>query len=106
MPENLFLQNVIALIWDFDKTLTPLYMQEPLLKHFGVDSRKFWKEVNGIPNFYKQSGLTRVEGDIVYLNHILTYVRSGIFPGLNNELLRKLGKQLEFYQAYQNFSES
>lgn len=103
MPENLFLQNVIALIWDFDKTLTPSYMQEPLLKHFGVDSKKFWREVNGIPNFYKQSGLTRVESDIVYLNHILTYVNSGIFAGLNNELLRELGKQIQFYPGIPEF---
>lgn len=103
MPENLFLQTVIALIWDFDKTLTPSYMQEPLFRHFNVDSKKFWGEVNGIPDFYKHNGLTRVESDIVYLNHILTYVNSGIFPGLNNELLRGLGKQIEFYLGMPEF---
>lgn len=103
MPENLFLQNVIALIWDFDKTLTPTYMQEPLFRHFGVDSNKFWTEVSGIPNFYKQDGLTRVEDDIVYLNHILTYVNEALFPGLNNKLLHELGKELEFYPGLPEF---
>ena len=105
MPENLFVRNVIALIWDFDKTLTPNYMQEPLLEHFGVDGKKFWKEVNGIPKFYKYNGLTRVEDDVVYLNHIITYVNEGIFPGLNNELLRELGKNLEFYPGIPQFLE-
>lgn len=103
MPQNIFKQTVIAIIWDFDKTLIPEYMQEPLLRHFGVDSKKFWREVNGIPSFYKQNGLTRVENDIVYLNHMLTYVNMGIFPGLNNKLLRELGKQLEFYPGIPEF---
>lgn len=103
MPQNLFLQTVIALIWDFDRTLTPEYMQEPLFKHYSVDSKKFWAEVNGIPSFYKQNGLTRVEADIVYLNHILTYVKNGLFSGLNNKTLRELGKQIEFYPGVPEF---
>jgi hypothetical protein len=34
---QLFPQNVIAMIWDFDKTLTPGNMQGPLFRHLGVD---------------------------------------------------------------------
>jgi len=41
-PSRLFLQNVIAIIWDFDKTLIPGYMQLPLFRHFGVDPHQFW----------------------------------------------------------------
>jgi len=37
MTQNIFPQNVIAPIWDFDKTLTPEYMQKPLFAHCGVD---------------------------------------------------------------------
>ncbi|MBI2514892.1 haloacid dehalogenase-like hydrolase [Candidatus Wolfebacteria bacterium] len=103
MPKNLFLQNIIALIWDFDKTLTPGYMEEPLFRHFNVEPKKFWEEVNGLPDFYKQSGLELVSKDTLYLNHILTYVRQSIFKGLNNKLLRELGSQIEFYPGLPDF---
>lgn len=103
MPKNLFLQNIIALIWDFDKTLIPGYMEEPLFRHFNIEPKKFWEEVNGLPDFYKKSGLELVSKDTLYLNHILTYVRQGIFKGLNNKLLRELGSQIEFYPGLPDF---
>ena len=53
MSRNLFLQNIVAVIWDFDKTLIPGYMQEPLFDHFKVDQKMFWAEVNGLPTFFK-----------------------------------------------------
>ena len=46
MPTSLFTQNTIALIWDFDKTLIPEYMQTPLFRRFGVDEPLFWQETN------------------------------------------------------------
>jgi len=103
MPQNIFSQKEIALIWDFDKTLTPMYMQEPLFKYFNTDSNQFWKEVDQIPSFYNQNGLHRVSRDTVYLNHILTYVNKGLFAGLNNDLLKELGKQIEFYPGLPEF---
>ncbi len=41
MPQQLFLQNIIACIWDFDKTLIPGYMQAPIFDHHRVDSKEF-----------------------------------------------------------------
>jgi len=104
MPQNIFSQKEIALIWDFDKTLTPMYMQEPLFRHFKVDANEFWGEVEQIPAFYTQNGLHRVSRDTVYLNHILTYTKKGLFPGLNNKLLKELGEQIEFYPGLPEFS--
>lgn len=89
-------QNVIAIIWDFDKTLIDGYMQEPLFKKFGIDAKEFWKEVNSLPARYAEMGV-RVNSDTIYLNHMITCVEQGIFPELNNELLTELGKELEFY---------
>jgi len=49
MLPSLFPQSVIAVIWDFDKTLTPNYMQSPLFKKFNVDEKISWEETNGLP---------------------------------------------------------
>ena len=97
-----FEQNIIAMVWDCDKTLISSYMQEPLIRHVEVDGKKFWQEVNALKAFYGKQGIS-VNSDTSYLNHILTYVKSGIFKGLNNALLRKFGKELKFYPGLPQF---
>jgi hypothetical protein len=77
-------------------------MQWPIFAHYGIDQKTFWEEVNDLPARYRERGLSSLS-DGLYLNHILTYVRHGKFPGLNNALLRKLGAQLEFYQGLPRF---
>jgi hypothetical protein len=103
MAVPVFPQTVIAVIWDFDKTLLPGYMQKPLFDRFGVDEREFWDEVQALPSFYRERGYPLVSPDTVYLSHILTYVRRGIFDGLSNEVLRQLGTELEFYPGLPEF---
>lgn len=94
--KNLHRQNVVACIWDFDKTLIPGYMQAPIFETFGIDGDAFWKEVNALPGIYAKRG-TRVSHDTVYLNHLLSYVKNGCLKGLTNQRLRELGQQLVFY---------
>jgi hypothetical protein len=103
MPQPLFLQNIIACIWDFDKTLIPGYMQEPLLEHYHVDPKTFWKEVAGLPEYYRNSGLNLIDPDLAYLNHILTYTRECVFKDLNNAKLRELGGRIKFYKGLPDF---
>jgi hypothetical protein len=88
--------NIVALIWDFDKTLVDGYMQAPIFKKYGVSESDFWKEVNSLEAQYREKGI-RVNRDTLYLNHFLTCVDQGIFKGLNNAVLRELGKELKFY---------
>ena len=89
-------QNTIAIIWDFDKTLINGYMQEPIFKRYKINSSDFWKEVNMLPEQYADMGI-KVNKDTIYLNHLITCVEQGLFPGLNNQLLTELGQELEFY---------
>lgn len=95
-------QNKIGLVWDFDKTLIPGYMQQPIFERYGIDEANFWLEVNTMAARYKERGYT-VSGESVYLNHILTYVRAGKLPGLNNAVLRELGAQIELYAGLPKF---
>jgi len=67
VPQSLFLQNVIAVVWDFDKTLTPGYMQAPLFGRFGIVESDFWKEVNALPGYYQKRGLQLVSKDTLGL---------------------------------------
>lgn len=95
-------QNTIAIVWDFDKTLIPGYMQQPLFKHFAVDGLEFWREVNQLEKKYADN-CEQVSGTLCYLNHILSYVKDGRFAGLNNALLREMGEALEFYPGLPDF---
>lgn len=109
MPPPLTLQNIIVFIWDFDKTLTPSYMQKPMFEHYGVDESTFWAEVNSLQEFYGRFDL-QVSKDTAYLEHTLQYVRDGRFAGLTNQLLRDLGAAVplnpgmpEFMQRTKDF---
>lgn len=93
MPPALNSQNVIAFVWDFDKTLTPGYMQGPIFTEYGVDPSTFWQEVNSLVAHYAERGL-RVSKDTVYLSHMLSYIDGGPFEGLTNAKLAELGKQV------------
>lgn len=97
-------QNVVACVWDFDKTLIPGYMQTPLFKHFGINEKTFWTEVNKLPEIYALRGLS-VSAETIYLNHLLSYVKNGPMRGLTNQKLFELGKDLEFYPGLPGFFE-
>jgi hypothetical protein len=102
MGTTLFTQNIIACVWDFDKTLIPGYMQAPLFRRYGVDEAKFWAETNKLIENYARRGY-RISGEIGYLNHILTYVLAGRMPKLNNRVFRELGQEIAFYPGLPQF---
>ena len=78
-------------------------MQAPLFARYKVDERQFWDEANGLAAFYKARGAANTSKDTLYLNHILTYVKSNIFKGLTNKVLYDLGSEIEFYPGLPEF---
>ena len=102
MATTLFTQNIIACIWDFDKTLIPEYMQAPLFRRYGVNESNFWTETNALAEHYRRRGY-RLSGEIAYLNHLLTHILAGKMAGLNNRVLRECGAGIGFYPGIPAF---
>lgn len=100
--EGIFLQNVIALIWDFDRTLSPIYMQQPLFDEYDIDSTEFWKEVNALPEYYRQADIG-INEETCYLGHLLSYVQHGRMPGLTNAKLTELGSRILLFPGLPDF---
>ncbi|NEG54858.1 HAD family hydrolase [Bifidobacterium platyrrhinorum] len=91
------MSNVIAVVWDFDKTLVDGYMQDPIFEKYGVDSSSFWNEVNALPDKYQKQEI-RVNKDTIYLNQFIRDAHEGgRFAGLTNSDLKNFGKELKFY---------
>ena len=89
--------NIIAIVWDFDKTLVDGYMQDPIFEHYGVNAHDFWKEVNELPEKYMTEQGVLVNPDTIYLNQFIRYAKEGKFKGLTNEKLKEFGSKLKFY---------
>ncbi len=105
MPPPLYAQNVIAFVWDYDRTLIPGNQQDPIFEEYDVDPEAFWSEVEGLVGYYRDRGI-RAARDLAYLGHMLTYVAEGHFEGLTRAKLRELGALVptapgipEFFEA-------
>jgi hypothetical protein len=105
MPVPLYTQTVVAFIWDYDRTLVPGNQQAPLFAEYGVEESEFWREVDGLVDFYDRRGIA-IGRDSAYLLHILSYVEHGIFDGLTNEKLRTLGAAIETAPGIPEFFEA
>src|SRR5438105_4484903 len=65
MPPRFF-QNTVALVYDFDGTLSPQPMQEyTVLPKIGVKPAEFWKRVN------REARETESDPMLVYMRHII-----------------------------------
>jgi phosphoserine phosphatase len=84
-------QNVIAVVFDFDDTLTDDSTTK-LLETHGIDPRDFWE------NRMRELTDAGWDAPLAYLKLILDQIGDGKpFGRLTNEKLREFGKSLEFY---------
>ena len=86
-------QNIVAVIFDFDDTLTEDSTTK-LLERYGIDPQDFWAN--------RMKCLTDAGWDppLAYLKLILDNVGEGKpFSNLTNKNLRAFGATLDFYQG-------
>ena len=82
-------QNIIGLVYDYDQTLSPTYMQdEVLFPRFGINPGEFWKKCQALVDEQEY------ESELAYLKVMLDYL--DIDPPTNADL-EELGKDLRFF---------
>ena len=84
-------QNTIAIIYDYDQTLSPIYMQdEAIFPAFGINSAAFWK---------RSQELVKNEGYDHELAYMKVLLDSLEMDRPTNEELKSLGGKLTFYKG-------
>ena len=88
--------NIIAVIWDFDRTLVAGYMQDPIFNRYRIDASKFWADMEKAKEECSKKAY-RVNKDTYYVNYFIKCAHDGTLPGLNNAMLKEAGKEQKFY---------
>src|SRR5947207_14948485 len=82
-------QNTIAIVYDYDQTLSPNYMQdEVLFPVFGIDAKKFWSRCHAL---VKEQGY---DNELAYMKALLDYLD---IDRPTTARLRELGTGLQFF---------
>ena len=84
-------QNTIAIVYDYDQTLSPSYMQdEVVFPTFGIDGKSFWRRCS---EFVRDEGY---DSELAYMKVLLDTLG---MDRPTNDQLRRLGAKLNFYKG-------
>ena len=84
-------QNTIAMVYDYDQTLSPSYMQDDVLfPRFGIDPASFWRKCNLLVT--ERSW----DGELAYMKCLLDTLA---MDQVTNQDLKEMGKGLSYYQG-------
>ena len=87
-------QNTIALVYDYDQTLSPAYMQDDVLfPKFGINPEQFWAKCNIL---VKERSW---DGELAYMKCLLDYLG---MDNVSNADLTELGKGLNYYPGVED----
>lgn len=91
-------QNIIAIIYDFDGTLTPYSMQEyTVFKDLGIDkSSKFWSEVE------RESKENEEDIHLLWMRKIKELATARNYP-ITPKLLASKAKQIKYFPGVKDF---
>jgi hypothetical protein len=82
-------QSTIAIVYDYDQTLSPNYMQEEaIFPHFGIDGKQFWQRCGDLVQKHV------FEQELAYMKALLDYLEP---DRPTNAQLRELGAKLSFF---------
>ena len=82
-------QNRIALVFDYDQTLSPSYMQDDVIfPEFGINPESFWKKCNTL---VKED---QWDGELAYMQCLLDYLE---MDQVSNTRLTQLGANLSYF---------
>ena len=86
-------QNKIAIIYDFDGTLTPKSMQEyTLLPKLGINSKNFWDTI------VREAKETGGETMMIYMRHLLDHAKNKNIK-ISKKEFSKMGKDIQYYDG-------
>lgn len=87
------MKPIVALIYDFDGTLSPLNMQEcGFIQSLGMSVSEFWTHANRMAVDEDASSI------LCYMKYMLDSARKAGFP-VTKELLRKSGEEVKLYDG-------
>ena len=87
------MQNKIAIVYDFDGTLTPKTMQEyTIIPKLGIKSKSFWSSI------HKESSSTGGELMMVYMRHLLDEAKKRNIK-ISKNIFHKMGKDIVYYNG-------
>lgn len=90
MPKK---QPIVAILYDFDKTLATDDMQNfSFIPALGMTSKEFWQETDELS---KRTGMEKI---LSYMYHMIEKCKEKNIP-LTKEYLTKLGKDVKFYDG-------
>ena len=96
MPKK-FKHSTIAIVYDFDGTLTPEAMQEyTILPNIGIRGKKFWEEVK------RESIKTKGEEIVTYMRLMVEKAHHRQYA-VTPSILKKLAKNIVFYPGVQTY---